>query len=178
MNRLLGAILVILSTSYIGYEYSKNIQKRIQQLESLRRIVTDLFSDVEYGACTLFESFSRIGAKQDILFQGFLEKVCSGMQNTNGYTDGSGMPFSVIFAEAITSELCNSALTKEDKNSLEQLGKQLGNNQKKGQLRILHLYLQELEGKLVELEKTKKEKQKMGQMFGVTSGILIVILLL
>ena len=76
------------------------------------------------------------------------------------------------------TQLSESALTDSDRNSLIQLGKQLGNNQRNGQLRILQLYLQELEQEMKELEKTKQEKQKIGRILGVSSGVLIVILLL
>lgn len=178
MNRWVGALLIIFATSYAGYEYSKNLQNRIKQLGIMRHIMTDLYSDVEYGACSLLESFTRIGARQEILFQSFLKRVCEGMKNGNGSEGTSGMPFSLIFAEAIDAELKNSALTKEDKYSLEQLGKQLGNNQRNGQLRILQLYIEEVEWEIKELEKTKTDKQKLGQMFGVATGVLIVILLL
>lgn len=178
MIRWIGAIFVVFATSYAGYEYSQNLQKRIQQLNGLKKIFTDLYSDVEYGACTLLESFSRIGERQENLYRDFLQRVCSGMKKDEDPKEKNGIPFHLIFSEAIMTQLSESALTDSDRNSLIQLGKQLGNNQRNGQLRILQLYLQELEQEMKELEKTKQEKQKIGRILGVSSGVLIVILLL
>lgn len=172
MIRWIGALCVVFATSYAGIEYSKNLQRRIHQLTELKKIFTDLYSDVEYGACTLAESFERIAGKQDILFQDFLNRICCGMK------DGNGMPFHLIFSEAIDHALSESALRDSDKVHLIQLGRQLGSTQRNGQLRILQLYFQELEQLIKELEEAKLEKQKLSRILGVSSGVLIVILLL
>lgn len=172
MMRWIGALCVVFATSYVGIEYSKNIQRRIRQLSELKKIFLDLYSDVEYGSCTLLESFQRIAKKQEPLYQNLLTDICAGMEK------GNGMPFGIIFSDSIERILAESALRDSDKKGLMQLGRQLGNTQRNGQLRILQIYLQELESLIEELEKTKQEKQKLSRILGVSSGVLIVILLL
>lgn len=178
MIRWVGAGLVVLATSLAGYEYGRNLQKRISQLKELKKIVTDLYSDIEYGACSLSESFARISEQQSELYRAFLLKICAGMKKEEPMESRYGMPFSMIFTQAVTEMLSGSALTESDKKGLLRFGSQLGNNQKKGQLRILQLYLQELDYQIEELQKTRVEKQKTGQMLGISVGVLVVILLL
>ncbi len=167
---------MVAATSYAGFAYSQNLQQRIWQLNNLKKIFTAVYSDVEYGACTLVESFERISNKQEVLFQDFLKRICCGMKKDS--TSNLCMPFYIIFSEAIDSQLKESALHDSDKEDLIQLGKQLGNEQRKGQMRIIQMYLQDLDVKVAELEKSRQEKQKLSRILGISSGVLIVILLL
>lgn len=176
--RLTGAILVIFATSYAGFECSGRIQKRINQLYGLKSIFTELYSDVEYGACTLSESFGKMAEHQEKLYEVFLKDLSQSMKfdSENGrYQEQS---FSCLFSEAVDQKLSQSALSKEDKQGLIQFGKQLGSNQKQGQLRLIQIYLQKLDLKIQELEKTKSEKQKIIRILGISGGMLLVILLL
>lgn len=176
MMRLIGAIFVIAATSWAGVEYGRNLQYRIRLLSGIKKIFTEVYSDVEYGACTLKESFERIAVKQETVLERFLIKICAGM---GGNEAGQGnMPLHLILSEAVNSELSESSLLPADKEQLIRLGEQLGNNQRKGQLRILELYLHDLDGKIAELQKEQKDKQKISRILGISSGVLIVILLL
>ena len=172
MIRLIGAVLVILGTSCAGFRYSFSIAGRISQMKGLQNIFTDIYSDVEYGACTLAESFARIARRQDMMLQEFLIYLCECMEK------GNGMAFGSIFADAVEEKLKDSDLKKEDKEELMDMGKQLGNQPRQGQLRILQLYLHNLERKIQELERDRQDRQKIGKILGIASGVLIVILLL
>ena len=88
------------------------------------------------------------------------------------------MAFGSIFADAVEEKLKDSDLKKEDKEELMDMGKQLGNQPRQGQLRILQLYLHDLERKIQELECDRQGRQKIGKILGIASGVLIVILLL
>lgn len=172
MLKLAGAILVIFSTSFYGLSYSSNIQKRIDELKTLKRIFTELYGDVEYGACSLQESFFRIGNSQDTFYKKFLHRICQNMKN------GPLHSFSEIFEKVAEEELKISALKKEDLESLMSFAAQLGNHQRESQLRVIKIFLHDLEQKISQLEKDRISKQKLSRVLGVSSGILIVILLL
>jgi stage III sporulation protein AB len=172
MIRLIGAGLVILATSYTGFRYSGSVAGRIHQMREIQGIFTDLYSDVEYGACTLAESFSRIARRQNVMFQGFLICLCECMGQVNG------MDFAAIFEETVELKLKDSDLKKEDKDELIYMGKQLGNQPRQGQLRAVELYLHDLERKIQELERDKQDRQKLSRVLGIAGGVLIVILLL
>ena len=163
---------MIAATTYTGMEYSKNLHKRIWQLNDLKKIMLNLYGDVEYGGCTLAESFERIAKKQEPPFQTFLNTLCIKMKKEKG------MPFEMIFEGAVNETLQTSALRIKDKENLTRLGRQLGNTQRNSQLRTIQIYLEELEQLIQELEKEKQEKQKLGRILGISSGVLIVILLL
>lgn len=178
MIRLAGAILVIFATSYAGFECGGRIQKRINQLYGLKSIFTELYSDVEYGACTLSESFRKIAEHQEKLYEVFLKELSRSMKCDSEDRRYQEQSFAHLFSEAVDQKLSQSALSKEDKQGLLQFGKQLGCNQKQGQLRLIQMYLQKLELKIQELEKTKTEKQKIIRVLGISVGMLLVILLL
>lgn len=172
MLKILGSVMVIVSTSYYGLSYSHNVQKRIIELNILKKIFAELYSDVEYGACSLQESFFRIGEKQNELYKCFLHQICLEIKT------GSLGSLQNMFETAIQKTLTKSALKKADLEQLKTFASQLGHHQRDSQLRVIRLYLHDLDTKISELEKEKTSKQKISRVLGFASGIFIVILLL
>ena len=163
---------MIFSTSYYGLCYSQSIQKRIQELEILKKIFAELYGDVEYGACSLQESFFRIGDKQNHIYKRFLHEICKKMGH------GCGTTVSDMFEMVIKDSLEKSSLNRNDLELLKAFASELGNHQKDSQLRMIKIYLHDLDQKISELERERISKQKLGRVLGISSGILIVILLL
>lgn len=172
MIRWVGALCVIVSTTLAGIEHGRKLQRRITQLNTLKHIVIQLYGDVEYGGCTLAESFQRIAAKQEATFQLFLLNLCEKLEKEKNSS------LREIFTDAVEAFLKNSALDDRDKAGLIRFGSQFGSVSKNNQLRIIQLYIQELEQVIEELEQAKTEKQKLSKVLGISSGVLIVILLL
>lgn len=172
MNQWLGAVFVIGATTYTGIWYGEQLQEHIRQLTKIRKILLDLYCDVEYGGCTLSESLERIAKKQDILLREWLGDLCEKMRLDKG------LPFEEIFERSVYDKLTNSALSAQDIKRMAEFGKSLGSTQRVNQLRAIQIYQKELEQRIEELESDCREKRKISRILGISSGVLIVILLL
>lgn len=172
MIRLMGALCIVLSCTAYGFIKSQLWSERLKQLRDLEKIFVALSGDIRYGQVSLPESFERIAGQVEMPFSRFLKNLCGEMKRCGGKT------FDTIFREEISVVLKESALKKQDKDSLAHMGGYLGHLDRETQVRMIQLYLKELDTTIFEVTGSIHSRQKLCRMLGAVSGILIVILLL
>lgn len=172
MIKLLGAGMVLLSCTGMGFFISEKYKMRIAQLKELRRHMNILYGEIQYGASELPEALKSVASRNHGDITAFFEWASTEASKLEGSR------FSSIWKHAIEEKLKDTCLKKEDKQLLQRLGDNLGFLDQKTQLSTMELYIHSLEDNIEEGTKEMKEKVRLYHMLGVLGGIFITIVML
>ena len=157
-----GGLLILFAGSGMGVWLAWGYKKRLQTLETLRRMVYCL------------KAFERIGRR---------EKGIPGelfIQTAERIGSRTGENFAKIWEKTI-EEMEKSGnplfLEKEDKEKLLSLGGQLGYLDTQMQERTLLLYLEQLELSISGLRGEIREKCRLSTALGVMGSLFLVIVM-
>lgn len=170
--KIIGCILVITSSTGMGFYFSNEIRCRIDDLKELRKLIGLLRGDIRYASTPLPEAINSIHRRHGGSFQAFFEYVSTRLCELSGQT------FTEIWKAAAEKKLDNTSLNKKDKLHLIQFGENLGYLDKEMQINTIDLYLTQLEEELNDLSKTVKEKAYLYNTLGIMAGIFITIILI
>lgn len=172
MLKLFGTVLVLFSCTALGWGKSMTLQKRLDQLREIEKIVHLLLGEITYRKETLPEALVRTSQKTVPPFDEFLQEVSRQASLFQGEC------FSKIFKETAQHCLGNSALKRKDLEVFVQLGEYLGWMDITLQKNTIALYLEQLKQEIQSLEKELPGRKKMCQSLGVMAGIFLTILCL
>lgn len=170
--KIIGCILVIASSTGMGFFFSNELRCRIDDLKELRKLVALLRGDIRYANTPLPEAISSINRRHDGSFSAFFRYVSEKLHELSGHT------FSEIWRNATEKELTNTSLSKKDKLHLIQFGENLGYLDKDMQMNTFDLYISQLEDEIQELSKTAKEKAYLYNTLGIMAGLFIIIIMI
>lgn len=169
--KLIGIILIMSSSTGIGFYFSNHLKNRIIDLGELKKSILILRGEIRYGNTTLPEAIEAIGKKDNRLSYFFLY-IGQELIKLDGKS------FFTIWTEGMEKKLQNSFLNQKDKESLSKLGETLGYLDKEMQMNLIQLYIEELEGEMKESLEVIKEKSYLYNTLGVMAGIFITIVLI
>jgi stage III sporulation protein AB len=172
ITKMIGCILVILSSAGMGFFFSNEVKCRIEDLKELRKLIVLLRGDIRFGNTPLPEAVSAIARRHKGYYAPFFTKVSTRLNELSGIT------FQDIWKDAVENELNDTALSKKDKLQLLQFGENLGYLDKDMQMNTLELFLSQLEDEINELSKTVKEKAYLYNSLGIMAGIFVSIIML
>ncbi|WP_058485258.1 stage III sporulation protein SpoIIIAB [Defluviitalea phaphyphila] len=171
MIKLIGALLIIGGSTFIGFLIDKLERYRMNDLKNLQRALIFLKGEIDYMITPLPVAMEQVGNRiGDNIGQIFIYAGKQMMKKT-GYT------VTEIWKESVNSHIDNTYLSKEDKNILLSLGNALGyldKEMQKNNIDLSILYLKE------EIKRLDMHHQKNGRLYrslGILGGLLIVILL-
>ena len=170
--KIIGCILVIASSTGIGFYYSTEMKNRIEDLKELRKLIGLLKGDIRYANTPLPEAISVLARRYKGSFHSFFQHASTKLQELSGQT------FSQIWKTAVEQELINTSLSKKDKAQLISFGDNLGYLDKDMQMNTFELYLSGLEDELAELSKTVKERAYLYNSLGIMAGVFISIIMI
>lgn len=170
--KIIGCILVIISSAGMGFYFSSEIRLRIDDLKELKKLITLLRGDIRYANTPLPEAVNSITRRHKGSFQEFFDLVNTKLSELSGET------FSDIWRSAAEKGLESTSLSKKDKFYLTQFGESLGYLDKEMQMNTMDLYLSQLEDEIKEMTKTVKEKSYIYNTLGIMAGIFIVIVMI
>ncbi|NPV52541.1 MAG: stage III sporulation protein AB [Firmicutes bacterium] len=169
--KLLGVALVVLASWLTGNAIASNLQRRVQELRSLRRCFALLETEIAYTATPLPEAFLRIarGAPPQIgaIFAGVRELLVS----SQGYTAGEAWEATLNRAYDFT------ALDREDREVLESLGRFLGASGRDDQVRHIRLVCEQLRDREARAVEEAEKGARMWRFLALGSGLIVVLLL-
>ncbi len=172
ITKVVGCILIILSSTLMGFYFGNELKYRINDMRELRKLIVLLRGDIRYGSTPLPEAISSIARRHEGGFKGFFMKVSERLSEHSGET------FSKVWKEAVEKELLGTSLNKKDKSQLIQFGENLGYLDKEMQMNTLDLFLEQMEEEIQELSKTAKEKTYLYNTLGIMAGIFISIIMI
>lgn len=170
--KIIGCILVIVSSASIGFFFSNEMKYRIDNLKELKKLILLLRGDIRYANTPLPEAIAAITRRQSGSYNDFFLYVSKKLGELSGQT------FSEIWKEAVLLKLSDTSLTKKDKLQLAQLGENLGYLDKDMQMNTFDLFLSQLEEEIKDLSKTVKEKAYLYNTLGILAGVFIIIIMI
>lgn len=170
--KIIGCILVIASSTGMGFYFSGEMRCRIEDLRELKKLIGLLRGDIRYANTPLPEAINSINRRHSGRFQAFFAYVSEKLNELSGHT------FSEIWKTAAEKELMNTSLAKKDKLHLVQFGENLGYLDKDMQMNTIDLYISQLEEEMKELTRTVKEKSYLYNTLGIMAGIFITIIMI
>ena len=177
--RWIGAGLVVLSCTSLGFQTAWQWRMRLRWLEQLRQMIYFLKGEILYGHTALNEALDRVG-QRCLQAEGErgLRKLPLFFLSVAGRIDRQeGEAFCQIWREEMEA-LKISPLTEEDKKALKNLGDHLGYLDLTMQERNLLLYLEQLDEQIGYLRCYLKERTKLYTSLGIMGGLFLTVALL
>lgn len=170
--KLAGCLTVVLSSSAIGYLYSKRFSDRPQHLRMIQVQLQLLETEIGYMRNTIAEALKRISAISSGPTAEIFKYAGIYIENKDFMTAYEA------WAASVKSYIYKTALDSEDEELLISFGKLLGCTDCEGQTRNIRNMISQLKIQEQKAESERIKNEKMYRNFGVLCGIAIVILLI
>ncbi|KMM37872.1 stage III sporulation protein SpoIIIAB [Guptibacillus hwajinpoensis] len=169
--KLLGAILIILASTWAGIEWSRTVSERSRQLRQLKAALQSLEAEIVYGMTPLSMACGHIcrqvGHPVSWFFDSFRKKLDAG--HSTAYE---------AWIESMDEVWKYTAFKQEEKEIMKQLGATIGQQDREHEQKQLKLALIHLEREEHEARNNQTKYERMFKSLGVLGGILLVILLI
>lgn len=169
--KIIGVIIVVSSSSYIGFLIADYYRDRPKQLKGLHTSLQMLETEILYLSTPLPNALKTISEKCDKKINLLFKITADILDKQQGYTAGE------CWETAVNKYYKNSAINNKDKNILLSLAHYLGETDKENQLKKIKFTLSELKKQEEEAEEIRKKNEKIWRYIGVLTGISIVLLI-
>lgn len=170
MQKIIGSILIIASSTGIGILKGMDMQKYLKELQVLKQLLLMLRSEIKYTKSPLGEAFFHIGKRMEDVFGKWFLLLARELEEKSGRT------FADLWNRSIDDALVETKLKEQDLIQLKSLGRNMGYLDEEMQLGTIDLYLEQLN---LEIQRTREEletKKKLCNCLGVMGGIFLVII--
>lgn len=172
MLKAVGGILVILSTTAMGIRKASDLKQQYAQLLYVQRLMYMLQSEMRYARDSLGEIFLHIGSQSEEPYGTWFQEMNHRIEKRNGET------LEELWADSVWQNLWECGLREEDIQRLAELGGQLGAVDMEMQMKALELFQMQVTAALNTMREELKVRMRLRYCLGITSGMLIAILLL
>ncbi len=171
MIKLIGAVLIIVATSWAGFEAARHLTERPRQLRQLKVALQSLEAEIMYGHTPLSDAAKNI-AKQ-------LEKPLSWFFEGFSYKlDKANLTVKEAWQQSLEDVWNTTAYKTAELEIMKQFGETLGQHDRYTQQKHIQLALTHLEREELEARDKQIRYERMVKSLGVLSGLLLVILLI
>lgn len=169
--KLLGSIIVLLSSGFLGYILSTDCRKRPQQLRELQALLQMFENRISYLSDTITEAFDRI-YKSSNSGVGIFFTSASEQLKSDRSKDASS-----AWEAAVRENIKKTALNSEDEEILISFGKILGRSDLEGQIKNILLTINQINMQEDKAEQSRSKNEGMYKSLGILGGIAVVIVL-
>lgn len=166
----IGAILLVSTTSWIGFDMSKKLTERPKQIRLLIQSLQMLETEMGYSQLTLQQTFQNISKKIPYPLNQFYERLAHKLS-------GIVIDFLTIWDEELSKFVQISALKQTEHEVMKQFGRNLGQHTFLQQQKYIKLTIHHLQRELDDAMEERRKYEKMMKSLGVLIGLLIVLLL-
>lgn len=172
MIKIIGIIMVLASSTLIGFIFGDNLKKRFEQLNEFERAINHLQNEVIYAYISLPEAIKNVSEKSGQPLNNFLKEIslCLSNNEVNSVYDA--------FVISYEKNKSSFKLHKNDINIIFTLSKTLGECDVDGQKRMFELTLDNLRKQIQYAESNMNKSLKMYRYLGFSIGAAVVIILL
>jgi stage III sporulation protein AB len=170
MIRELGAALVFVSCTGLGFRISRNYRERPRQLRSLMHAIRLLQAEIEYSVTPLPQALVRVADRSGRPVNQLLHTVAEALQE-------SDVSVADAFARGIEACRAKGALSAQDWSVVQEFGETLGTSDRVHQSQQIAVALTHLGRLEQEARDSQGKNERLWQYLGILSGLLLVILL-
>lgn len=172
MLKIVGGLLVVLSTTVFGFLKGKEYSDRVKELQYMKKLILMLKGEVEYARTPLSEAFFHISKRCRQPFSRLFMEAGRALESLDGQS------FQSIWDTQVHKELKKTALSEKDRQQLSGLGEQMGYLDSQTQAAALTLYVEQLDMEISDGYASVGDKVKLCRSLGVMSGLFFVLLML
>lgn len=171
MVKLLGGILIVVSTSIIGILKAKEYENRTLEIRDLICLLQMLETEICYMSNILCDALYNCG------------KTNMQRNVTNIFIEAAELLKSLkmtsfdAWNNAINNNINKTSLNEEDTEILRNLGNSLGTSDNDGQIKNIRFVLKQLEVQLSKAEADRIKYQSMYRKLGILGGIALAVML-
>jgi len=170
MIRILGGLLVCVSTMLLGVYMGGAGTRRAKDLMEFKKSLILLKSQIDFAIYTLPQAFYHISERVQPHFEQLYAKMAAELEE--GQNDAAG-----VWASGMEN-LKDSNLSKDDLANFSILGTSLGHMDAEVQINSIDMVIAGIDDSLKQLMADNPKNVKMYRGLGVVSGLLITIVLL
>ncbi|KSU88456.1 stage III sporulation protein SpoAB [Bacillus sp. VT 712] len=169
--KILGAIFILLASTFTGFEVAKQLSERPRQLRQLKTALRSLESEIMYSNRPLHE-ISHMLSKQfpnplSLFFKEFEQRLTQGMTTAKE-----------AWEYALQTHKKALAFKEGELEVLKQFGETLGQHDRYSQQKHILLAINHLDREEQDALEQQNRYEKMIKSLGFLSGLLLVILLM
>lgn len=172
MIKFLGCILIITSSTLVGFNYAENFRKRVRQLKEIENCLYELRNEIIYTHVPLVEAFNEMAERAKYPVDLLFKYTAENLNNKN--CDSVYEAFKLTFE----SKNFDTSLKNEDKNIILNLSKSLGETDIDGQIKVFELAIENVKKHINDAEEMMKKNVKMYRCLGFCVGAMITIMLI
>jgi stage III sporulation protein AB len=171
MMKLLGAVIILLATTWTGFEAAKHLSERPRQLRQLKVALQSLEAEIMYGHLPLFDACMNISKQMkkplSWFFEDFAKRLKSGNQNVRD-----------AWNDSLQDVKRFTAFKQGEIEVLQQFAETLGQHDRASQQKHILLTLTHLEREELDAMEKQTKYEKMIKSLGFLSGLLLIVLLM
>jgi stage III sporulation protein AB len=171
MVKIIGAVLIMIATTWAGFETARQLSERPRQLRALRSALQALEVEIMYGHTPLHEASRRIAVQIANPLALFFEKFAQKLVETETTVRDA-------WEEVLEEVWGMTALKNSELEIMKQFGETLGRHDRLSQQKQIHLASTHLEREENEARDIQAKYEKMAKSVGFLAGMLLIILLL
>ena len=155
--KIVGSLIVFISSSLLGYMYSRKCSERPKDLRTLQGLLQMFENEISFLSNVLTKAFLKIYRCND-----------SGVSAFFGHTveilnSDAGINARDAWTKAVRENINKTALNSEDEEILISFGKLLGSSDVEGQIKNIRLTLNQLKMQ----EERRRTEKKMNPCIGI-----------
>jgi stage III sporulation protein AB len=171
MLKFIGAVLIIVATTWTGFEASRHLSERPRQLRLLKSALQSLEAEIMYGHTPLHEASRRLSGQLAKPISWFFEIFAAKLT-------ASETTVKIAWEESLKEIWKLTALKQGEYEIMRQFGETLGRHDRISQQKQIMLTLRHLEREELDAYERQAKYEKMVKSLGFLSGVLLTILLI
>ena len=169
--KLLGALLILIAGTLIGFQQAAKFADRPKQIRQLTHALQRLETEIGYGHTPLPEALERTAEASS-------EPVASLFREAaNQIWRPEGMTFQQCWEQSIRLRWNETSMRAGEQGVLLRLGSTLGISDKEDQMKHLRLALLQLQAEEDAARDDQRRYEKMWKSLGALLAVLIIILM-
>ena len=171
MIKIIGAVFILIATTWTGFEAARHLNERPRQLRQLKSALQSLEAEIMYGHTPLHEASRRLAAQLTKPLSWFFETFSSRLMN-------SETTVKAAWEESLKEVWKLTAFKQGELEILKQFGETLGRHDRTSQQKHIQLAITHLEREEADACDKQIKYERMVKSLGFLSGLLLVILLI
>lgn len=169
--KIIGAIFIIVATTWTGFEASRHLNERPRQLRQLKSALQSLEAEIMYGHTPLHEASRRLAEQLSKPLSWFFESFSKKLTNSETTVKDA-------WEESLVEMWKFTAFKQGEFEIMKQFGETLGRHDRLSQQKQIRLTLTHLEREEADAYEKQAKYEKMVKSLGFLSGLLLIILLI
>ena len=172
MIKIIGCLIIILSSSTLGFLMGSKFNLRVRELKLLKVSLQMLETEIAYSNTPLPEAFDNISKRSKNPIKDIFSNMSINLYKRIYSTVGEAFDVSI---EKIKDKTCFS---KDDLEVLKSFGNSIGTSDVNGQIKAFKLVLKQLDQQEIKAEEQRCKNEKMYKSLGFLAGVAIALILI